>query len=617
MASLEDTLASKPEDLLVPTKALVRSSLDAVKASLDPVAKEYSIFEAVHVDGLDAEQVWAQTQMIVDGAIDKLMGEVFPQMSKKRGAESMSEDEDEGVSDEDSEGWDVDEEASGMVDDEAEEATGESDESEGEGLEESDVGSIDEGVDDYEESDLEEEEETPEPKQGRGEADADSDDDDDGVEKHELDDEIFRLKEFQKQVLDLEKEPEDDGEDIDYFNVVGPESDEDPESDDDMRYEDFFDAPSKGRSKGKSQQKTSIKRKGQDEDDDEADWQGLGSDDEGLEEAMSSAKKDLFDDEDLDDDEDDGTGENLSTFERQQRELMKQIRELEAENVAQKEWAVRGEVAAKERPQDSLVTTELDFERNSKPVPVITQDVTDTLEDMIRQRIKNRDFDDLPRRLPDSLPQYKPSKLADVSETKSQKSLAELYEDDYARANDASYRDASDDKTAAAHREIEELYGALSRKLDALCSWNYTPKTPKPAVNVVVNAPAISMEEAQPTAMASTTQLAPHEVYKPESSSRREVTGADGLPVAKAEMTREERKRERRRHKAKRAKLEHEREERERSKAAKKQGSAADVMQTLKKSGNVTVIGKKGEKRDLKGNIKTDAKKKAGADLKL
>jgi U3 small nucleolar RNA-associated protein MPP10 len=600
MGSLEEVILNHPEDLLVPNEALVKSSLAAVKASLDPVARDYSIFEAVHVDGLDADQVWAQTQMIVDGAIEKLLGDVIPKMSKKRPVGDAISDEELDESD----GWgvadsDLQVELEDQGDDVAE--TG------------SDMESIDEGVDDYQHSDgfeeLEEGADHGAMDEPSGQRDEDEESSDD---KNELDEGLFRLKEFQQQVLDLEKEPEMDNDDgIDYFGDNLAESED--ESDVDYRFEDFFDAPKS--SKSKAAKKASKGRVGNDNDVEE--WSGLGfeSDEENFDQAMSSVKKDLFDDE-----EEKLGGvkgeENLSTFERQQREIVRQIRELEAENIGEKEWAVRGEVVAKDRPLDSLVTTDLEFERNSKPVPVITQDATDTLEDLIRRRIKNSDFDDIPRRLPDSLPEFKRSKFTDVSETKSQKSLAELYEDDYARSRDPAYKDAEDEKMSATHKEIEGLYASLSRKLDALCSWNYTPKAPKPSVNVVVNAPAVAMEEAQPTSMATESQLAPQEVYQPQATSRREVTGTDGLPIAKAEMTREERKRERRRQKAKRAKVTHEREERERAKAQQKVGSKADVLQTLKKSGNVTVIGKKGEKRDLKGNLKLD-KIRAGADLKL
>ena len=49
---------------------------------------------------------------------------------------------------------------------------------------------------------------------------------------------------------------------------------------------------------------------------------------------------------------------------------------------------------------------------------------------------------------------------------------------------------------------------------------------------------------------------------------------------------------------------------------AQKQGSKADIMQTLKK-GNVTIIDKKGAKRDIAGNLKKNKAALGASQLKL
>jgi U3 small nucleolar RNA-associated protein MPP10 len=130
------------------------------------------------------------------------------------------------------------------------------------------------------------------------------------------------------------------------------------------------------------------------------------------------------------------------------------------------------------------------------------------------------------------------------------------------------------------------------------------------------------MEEAQPQALAQEEQLAPQEVYKPEVADKRErLAGSTGLPQTKAEMTREERKRAKKKEKIARGKQLAEKEERQRSlavhsKEGDAKGSKAQVMETLKQ-GNVTVIGKRGEKRGLDGKLKRDQKAKDGYSLKL
>lgn len=611
MSDLTDLLQERPQDLFLADKKLVDASLQAVKANFDPIAKGYSIFDSLHVDGLDAEQVWAQARMVVDGVVDKLLGEEIPALAPagtKRSADEMSEESDEEAFG-DNVSMDSDD-AEGMEDEE---------DSEAEGFENVD------NVDDYDE--LNSEAESGEELSGEDEeVEEEADDDDEQEEeeedapkkKSELDDGQFVLEDFKKQVLALENPNEDDDdEEIDYFGEL-----EDSDSDDDgadMKFEDFFGSnKSKKKEINMRSKKAAKKAKDASEDEDE-EFDGLGYDTQGdgIERAMKSATKDLFDDES--EDEQDQEDSNLSKFERQQKEIMRQIQALEDENVAEKHWAVRGEVKSRDRPQNSLLEHELDFERTSKPVPVITQEVTESLEDTIRRRIKNDDFDDLPRRLPDSLPEFRPSKLVDVQETKSQKSLAELYEEDYAKEqNPSAYKDAESEKLEQAHKEITDLFSKISHKLDALSSWNYTPKAPKPSLTVVANTATISMEEAQPATMSSESALAPQEIYKPgeeSNKSRREIVNKQGLPVAKSEMTREERKRERRRAKTKRAKVMHEKEEKEKVQA-QKSGSKADVLQTLKK-GNVTVIGKDGEKRDVRGNLKKEAARPTGVNLRL
>lgn len=45
------------------------------------------------------------------------------------------------------------------------------------------------------------------------------------------------------------------------------------------------------------------------------------------------------------------------------------------------------QVTAKKRPKNSALEVELDFDHNARPPPVITEEVTASLEDMIKARI--------------------------------------------------------------------------------------------------------------------------------------------------------------------------------------------------------------------------------------
>ncbi|KAK9332504.1 Mpp10 protein-domain-containing protein [Lipomyces starkeyi] len=494
-----------------------------------------------------------------------------------------------------------------------------------------------------------------------GQSEEDGEDDNFVKDVHGLNSVFFNIEEFNQMTEDAEQsnfldDHDDEEEDIDYFadpdelsgsleknkprkveNDYGSfEDSEDYDEDDiegtfgsiniqdndnanDIRYEDFF-APPPGSRRGKRENKSSKNKKSQRDD-----FEGLGDefDDNNLELALGGLKKDLFAEDDNDKDESDvENGQALSTFAKMQRKLNAKIAQLEEENVAKKDWALMGEAKARDRPLNSLLEEDLEFDRGTKPVPVITQEVTESLDTMIRNRIKNNDFNDILRRNPDGITEFRPSKLIDVDQTKSAKSLAEIYEEEHLREVDpGSHPTIQDIKLKQAHQEIEELFGDITYKLDALSSWHFTPKPAKPSISIVANAPAISMEDAQPVAMSTENMLAPQEVYIPLSGiakdeQKKEVIRGDGLPVARAEMTRDERKRRRRREKARHAKQEAKRLETRKVKA-QTEGSRASVVETLKK-GHVTVIGKQGEKRDIEGRLKVDkAGLRGSSGLKL
>ena len=66
------------------------------------------------------------------------------------------------------------------------------------------------------------------------------------------------------------------------------------------------------------------------------------------------------------------------------------IEKLEAINIAEKPWQMTGEVTSKGRGENTLLEEDLLFKDASRPAPEITEEVTLTLEEIIKQRIKDQ-----------------------------------------------------------------------------------------------------------------------------------------------------------------------------------------------------------------------------------
>ena len=327
---------------------------------------------------------------------------------------------------------------------------------------------------------------------------------------------------------------------------------------------------------------------------------------------ISAVRRDIFED-DLTPDEDGpppDANAHRSTHQRRQAALTAEIRRLEAASVAKRDWTLSGEARATDRPINSLLEEDLDFERTGKPIPVITQEVSEDIEALIKRRIIAREFDEVIRRRPGNLVTGSSDLRRgrfELDDSKPQQSLAEIYEAEHLKAVDPEgYTDKRDEKLKREHAKIEQMWKDISAKLDALSSWHYKPKPPSASINVVADVPAISMEDARPTAggeVGGESMLAPQEVYKPGEGKRSKeevLKKGSGLPVGREEMTRDEKVRRRRREKERIRKAGGlapvKGSESGRKKAEEKKG----VIEDLKKGG-VGVIGKKGEIRDVGG----------------
>ncbi|KAK4195929.1 Mpp10 protein-domain-containing protein [Triangularia verruculosa] len=417
----------------------------------------------------------------------------------------------------------------------------------------------------------------------------DDDDDDDGPAL------------TKKELADLAKFSDDEDDEDDDGQIGGADDMDMDLTANDVYYKDFFAPPAKKKKTGN--QRKPYKPK-----------QSFQPTEEDMERAENDVKRDLFDDISEFSDEEDALSDasagnpksRRSAHERRQAKIAEEIRKLESELVAKRAWTLSGEATAQARPINSLLEEDLDFEHAGKPVPVMMEEVSESIEELIKRRILANEFDEVLRRRPDDFgnPNRARRGLVDIEDTKGKQSLAEIYEEQHVKdSNPDAYVSQADEKTRKDEEEIKQMWKDISARLDALSSWHYKPKPVAPTLTVVADVATVAMEDAQPTTAQGVaggeSMIAPQEVYAPgkDSAEKGEVVAKSGLPVAKQEMSREEKARRRRRDK-------------ERIRKAggldagkpvnKKAQAQQETMKDLKKGG-VKVINKKGEVVGLDG----------------
>jgi U3 small nucleolar RNA-associated protein MPP10 len=157
--------------------------------------------------------------------------------------------------------------------------------------------------------------------------------------------------------------------------------------------------------------------------------------------------------------------------------IREQIVQLESENVSPKEWVLMGEAGSRQRPQNSLLEEDLEFERVRKAAPVVTEDVVQNLEERIKARILQGQFDDVIRIKPIEESPFLSSRLIELRDTKSKESLAQIYEAEYVASQaGGQLPDDRDGRLKKEHDEITLLWDKICSKLDALCNAHFVPK---------------------------------------------------------------------------------------------------------------------------------------------
>nr|XP_008531296.1 PREDICTED: U3 small nucleolar ribonucleoprotein protein MPP10 [Equus przewalskii] len=384
-------------------------------------------------------------------------------------------------------------------------------------------------------------------------------------EKSIVDDKFFKLSEMETFLENIEKEEEqkdeaEEEEDIDFFEDVNSDEDEgglfgshkvkSGKSSRNLKYKDFFDPVESDEDAASvlddelgsneeeeiadEEREESISETDEDNDFEE------GEDSKRHTEVLKRVTFALPDDEDTEDTDilnvKKDSDEVKSSFEKRQEKMNEKIASLEKELLEKKPWQLQGEVTAQKRPENSLLEETLHFDHAVRMAPVITEETTLQLEDIIKQRIRDQAWDDVVRKEKPKEDAYEYKKRLTLDHEKSKLSLAEIYEQEYIKLNQQKTTEEENPE----HVEIQKMMDSLFLKLDALSNFHFIPKPPVPEIKVVSNLPAIIMEEVAPVSVSDAALLAPEEV--------KEKNKAGDIKTA-AEKTATDKKRERRKKK--------------------------------------------------------------------
>ncbi|XP_066925619.1 U3 small nucleolar ribonucleoprotein protein MPP10-like [Clytia hemisphaerica] len=572
-----EELQSNLECFLSPQEDLSSQLISSSKVLYDSleqndVTKNNNLPKKLLTKGFDNEQIWQQLNLNNTGLLrnsKKFIGKIEnDDISLMPGNDESIEEMQNG----DSEYDDFESDAENSEEDIEESSDSKSVENEGEEVDEEDLENI-------EEFDEEENSKKIEAKK---------------YNKSIVDDKFFKLRqleEFLDQQDRLEElrrdanpdkddggegsDEEDGDENIDMFAEMDDDDDLDEEDDqeENLMYNDFFDPPPqtkedksdhKKKAQAKPEKKTSKKTVSFDEDqvanEEEDEGKEKDESEEEMEGEMEETKK--------------------SVFERRQEEISKKISKLEEANVSAKPWQLLGETTSKTRPVNSLLEEHVTFDHTSVGTPVITEETTNTIEDIIKQRIRDQAWDDVERKVKPATEPHEYKRAPELNMEKSKLSLAQVYEKEYLK----QMEDDKEEKENEDHVEIQKLMDKLFVKLDALSNFYFTPKPAKPDIKIITNTPSLQMEEVTPITMTSASQMAPEEVHEKKK----------GDVIGEGEKSTEDRKRERRQKKIKKKFAVKEREKKEALKA-KTTGktSKKKAVEQLKKGVRNTVLTEK------------------------
>ncbi|KAG1711716.1 hypothetical protein DVH05_008962 [Phytophthora capsici] len=507
VASFHKNVVKKPEVFFTPSEEVAKEIKAFAKHAYDRTSKYQSKsggagpLEELYVDDFDADQVWEQLRLLNGPLVTEMTQRIrafqknpdnillFPSEKQEESEEEEQGKLEEEQADSDEESDEQEQDSDDQVD--SDDDTADSDEEEKEvkkpkkkAKKARDV--AEDGFFDWDEMDKAAEEE---------EVDDDEDDEDMGSEEGDEDND--------------EEDEEDDESEMEEGSDVGAAEE--------MTYDDFFGDEEEG-------------DEGEAGEEEEEELNDVDMQDE--EEEYPTIKRSKPDEEENVDEEELAERGIMSSHQRQRQRIQKEIKDLEQEAIGEKPWLLKGEVRSAARPENSLLEAVLDYDRPVKAAPVITEEVSVALEEMIKKRILEDDYDDVIRKFAGNEEDRK-NKLEEVSMEKSKEGLGEIYEKEYMKT---AMGFEADDESKQDQEEIDVMFKSLCWKLDALSNYHFTPKPAVKELQVKPAVPAIAMEEVVPISVSDANLKAPEEVY--EKKRKR----GEAVLQSKEEMTQTERK---------------------------------------------------------------------------
>ncbi|CAK4616964.1 unnamed protein product [Aphanomyces euteiches] len=502
MKTFRRQVLEKPEAFFAPSESMATTISHMTKYLFDQAKHcespdSATSLDTLYVDGFDADQIWEQLKL-KNEPLAKDIARHVKKFSKNSSDLSFfadatsAEEQDEDESDQ-----------AGSDEDEKEEPVDE--------LEDEDAKDVSDH-DDEDDEDIAEQEEKEQLKKPSKKRKRPADELEDGFfdwDEMERAAEEEEMDESDDDGEDLEEDEEDDGDDEKALDDDFEDEDDDGINEKTATYKDLFDEPNT-------------------EDDGDEDEEEDEDDNHDQPAKQSALKRKLP----LTEDEEEDLAERgiLSTHQRRVSHLQQQIESLEEEALGDKPWVLKGEVKASARPENSLLEATLEYDRPTKVAPIITVEVTQELEEVIKQRIRDDNYNDVIRKY--AVNEAAQKEADELSTEKSKEGLGEIYEKEYMKTA-MGFEDNSEMKKE--QEEIDAMFQKLCWKLDALTNFHFTPKPVVREMQVQSAAPAISMEEAVPIGVSDANLQAPEEVY--DKKHKR-----DGVVRSREEMSQDERK---------------------------------------------------------------------------